>query len=339
MIDYAILMLPAANAVYGRAASRLALAELGVLNAAALGGSLHDAREEAIAGISYLRFTAEAFDQRAVALLSNLSSMFALFELRGEALFPIAAMPRAFFNSDLITIQKYPGKTNPAFTKLLLNVTLFSTAFAAQMPGRAMSILDPLCGRGTTLNQALMYGYDSAGIEIDDKDFEAYTNFLAGWLKDNRVKHAISTARPKAGRRMTAEIGLSKEDYKAGRTVRLEVVNADTLTASTQFKAASFDAIVADLPYGVLHASRSPRDGTSRRPAELCAEALPEWIKLLRPGGAIGLSWNTHVMGRDKFRQLVKEAGIRVLEGGPYGEFRHEVDQSITRDLVVAVKE
>ena len=39
-------------------------------------------------------------------------------------------------------------------------------------------MLDPLCGRGTTLNQALTYGYDAAGIDLDGKDFEAYSAFL-----------------------------------------------------------------------------------------------------------------------------------------------------------------
>ena len=37
-----------------------------------------------------------------------------------------------------------------------------------------LTVFDPLCGRGTTLNQALMYGYDAAGLDVDGKDFEAY---------------------------------------------------------------------------------------------------------------------------------------------------------------------
>ncbi len=34
------------------------------------------------------------------------------------------------YDDDLLTILKYPGKTNEQFTKLLLNVTLASSAFA-----------------------------------------------------------------------------------------------------------------------------------------------------------------------------------------------------------------
>ena len=81
----------------------------------------------------------------------------------------------ARYDSDLITIPKYAGKTNEQFTKLLLNLTIL----LARRPRRRMLdaqlvVLDPLCGRGTTLNQALMYGYDAIGIEIDGKDVEAY---------------------------------------------------------------------------------------------------------------------------------------------------------------------
>ena len=37
----------------------------------------------------------------------------------------------ARLDDDLITIPKYPGKTNEQFTKLLLNVTVLSSASAA----------------------------------------------------------------------------------------------------------------------------------------------------------------------------------------------------------------
>ena len=40
---------------------------------------------------------------------------------------PLAREDR--FDDDLLTIPKYPGKTNEQFTRLLLNVTLASTAF------------------------------------------------------------------------------------------------------------------------------------------------------------------------------------------------------------------
>src|ERR1051326_8038795 len=97
--------------------------------------------------------------------------------------------PLARYDSDLITIPKYAGKTNEQFTKLVLNLTLLGSAFARRMLDGNLTVFDPLCGRGTTLNQALMYGYDGIGVEIDGKDVEAYKLFLQTWLKRKRLKH------------------------------------------------------------------------------------------------------------------------------------------------------
>ena len=51
------------------------------------------------------------------------------------------------------------------------------------MLDRRLVVLDPLCGRGTTLNQALMYGYDAIGIDTDGKDFDIYSAFIRTWLQ------------------------------------------------------------------------------------------------------------------------------------------------------------
>ena len=67
-----------------------------------------------------------------------------------------------------------------------------------------LRILDPLCGRGTTLNQVLMYGWHAAGLDVDTADFDTYAAFLPRWLKDKRLKHTADhrqapTRRPRAG--------------------------------------------------------------------------------------------------------------------------------------------
>ena len=341
--DFALLLTPASNLVYGQHATRLSIAELQVLNATVLGSRLSAIRETTIGGVPYLAFAADGLDENDLGAVAYLSGAFALFQQDDRALLPLELPAPGRFPSDLLTIQKYPGKTNPSFTRLLMNVTLFSGDFAGEMRTRPMSILDPLCGRGTTLNQALMYGYNAAGIEIDGKDFDAYQRFLVQWLKDHRIKHHVrqETLRGPAktsSRRLDVVLGVSKEAYKDGSVLNLDVVNADTSDASQHFKAGRFDAIVSDFPYGVLHGSRSDGASLSRRPLDLCAQALPGWIKLLRPGGTVGFSWNTHVAGREKFRRAVGDCGLQLLDGGAYGDFRHDVDSSITRDIVIARK-
>ena len=81
--------------------------------------------------------------------------------------------------------------------------------------------------------------------------------------------------------------------------------------------------------------SPSKRD---RSPAGLLDEAIPVWVGQLRPGGALGLSWNTHGLSREKLVELLTAEGLQVHDEGPWLDFGHRVDSSIQRDLVVATR-
>jgi len=94
---------------------------------------------------------------------------------------------------------------------------------------------------------------------------------------------------------------------------------------------------VADAPYGVQHGSTGPK-GLRRGPLDLLAEAAPVWAALLRPGGALGLSWNVHVARREDAVDVLSKAGLTVKTDGGYERLRHRVDQSILRDVLVATK-
>ena len=78
----------------------------------------------------YLVLDADLVDDD-LALLGDVSTAMALFELDGEVLRPVALPRRDRFDDDLLTILKYAGKTNELFTKLLLNVTVWSIARAS----------------------------------------------------------------------------------------------------------------------------------------------------------------------------------------------------------------
>ena len=234
MSRYAFLILPSHNRVYADAAPSLARAELAVLSAALPDGA--DQRRERRGDRDRRRALRHLRGRRAVGrdadLLANLSSLYALFEVAGatgsELLRPVPLRRLDRYDDDLLTILKYPGKTNEQFTKLLLNVTLASSVFASSVfassvfasPGfaaeagwvfRRLAVLDPLCGRGTTLNQALMYGFDAYGADIDARDVEAYAVFIQRWLKDKRLKHQadwgpVRRDRKVVARRLTAEL-------------------------------------------------------------------------------------------------------------------------------------
>ncbi|GAA1656663.1 SAM-dependent methyltransferase [Nonomuraea maheshkhaliensis] len=337
MPRYALLILPAFNRVYGESSVRLTRNELAVFSARALGAEVLSSDETRIGGVPYVTFeTADPLSEGDVALLSDLSSVYAVFGMEGELLRPLAMSPRDRLSSDLITIQKYAGKTNEHFTKLLLNVT--ALARDEGMSGR-LSVFDPMCGRGTTLNQALMYGYDAYGIDVDGKDFEAYTGFLKTWLRNKRLKHTaeivpVRRERALVGRRFNVTFGLSKEAVKAGDTQRLTVVNADTLKSRDFFRPRSFDIVATDAPYGVQHGSKGG-GGLSRSPLELLGRAVPVWAELLRPGGAMGIAWNTYGGKSSELGRILTDAGLEVMD---YPDFEHWVDQAIVRDIIVARK-
>jgi hypothetical protein len=342
MADYALLLLPATNRVYAEASGALALAELGVFDERLLGGRLRDLAEVRIGGVRYLTFTAPPLEPREVRLLAFLSTAYALFERVDGLLRPIELQAPARFDDDLLSIQKYQGKTNEHFTRLLLNVAAASTAFAGELLDRKLHVFDPLCGRGTTLQQALMYGWDASGMELDERDVALYEQFVGTYLKRKRLKHALRGAairegKKTVGRRFTFELGATREAYKAGETLHLTVVGADTRQAREHFGSVRFDVIATDLPYGVQHGSSSDQ-GLSRRPLELLEAALPGWVALLRPGGALGLAWNRHVAGRERVAELLAAQGLEVSASAPYQSFRHVVDHAITRDVLVARK-
>jgi hypothetical protein len=343
MPEYALLLRPAANRLYTKGAAALNTAELSVLNERALGGAIRVSGPKTIGGVDYVGFASETdLTAPTVTQLANLSSAFALFRITADAhLVPVTLTPVAHLDDDLLTIQRYKGKTNEQFTKLLFNVTLAASAHGRDWPGQRLRILDPVCGRGTSLNQGLVYGFDVDGIEIDRTAYDAYQTFLVTWLKDKRFKHQVHTAPLRrdtkiVGRRLEIVFARDKDEYKADDVQRVRVVNDDTTQAGEHYRKPVFDAVVADLPYGVQHASRATRDARTRRPEDLLDNALPGWIGAMKPGAAIGLSWNTKVLKRAELLDVLERHGLAPADDD--ADFEHRVDQSITRDLVVAVK-
>ena len=226
MKTYAILHNPGHNRVYFQAARKLAQKEL------VLAG-ITNIREEKLGGMPYLLFDAE--DQPNILLLSRLSFAYAIFEYcEGGVLLPVDKNPEYFFDSEEITtILKYNGKTNELFTRMMLNIAIFCSRFSFS---ESLSILDPLCGKGTTLFEGLLNGHNVYGVEKDEKIVhEAYT-FLKKYLESAKIKH--NSHQERLGMNgYTAkryQITLAKNDVKT------EFITGDTRDVGQFFRKNSF---------------------------------------------------------------------------------------------------
>ncbi|MDR2619697.1 MAG: site-specific DNA-methyltransferase [Propionibacteriaceae bacterium] len=354
MREYLLLLAPAANRVYAAATPTLAAAEL------ALTSSFEDANPTEIAGVNYVSFQSPALTPEQLALIAKQSAALALFERVGADLRP-TPLPYSFaMDEDLVTIPKYHGKTNEQFTQLLLNVTLAACATGSPRP----EVLDPLAGRGTTLTTAWRYGLNAYGVEVDVKAFEALAAYLKTYLRSKRYKHAADiTPVRRDGKMLGRRFDAALKDDPG---LQLTVFSGDTRDAASLYGKRRFDCIVTDAPYGVSHGAydagnydtptarpaRSTQPLTadkthsqtqihtrSRSPEALLSEAIPVWASQLKPGGALGVAYNTFTLPRERLLHICDTAGLKPQVGGAWEQLIHRVDQAIRRDIVVAVKD
>ncbi|MBB5832050.1 TRM11 family SAM-dependent methyltransferase [Brachybacterium aquaticum] len=356
-----LLRAPSANRVYAQAAGALSRAEAHW----ALGAHLGTApvlAERTLAGMEALELRRPsagdpsadgpdspadgqaALEDRLLGLLSStLGVLDVVEETAGDPDRPLLR-PRPLSTalhhpSDLETTLRYPGKTNEQFTALMINVAAALSTRRAGLLDGTLDLLDPLCGRGTTLNRALRLGLSPRGAEIDRKDVEAYRAFLGTWLRTHRYKHTLDSTRltvrgEQLGSRLEAELALDKQTLRENGGQRVTVLGCDTTRLSEVMPARSVDALVGDLPYGVQHGARA--GGTWRRsPLEVLREAAPGWRSLLRDGAGVALAVNRRTLDHGEASAVLADAGLRVLSAD--GAFRHRVDQSIDRDILLAV--
>ena len=331
----AVLLWPHANVRYFESMKKLALAEMEIL--------LHtfderiSVRPLQMQGIEFCAFDVPEIDDRLHKLLSRLSCAYAVFAVQGEALLPLQPGGALRFGGDLSGVLKYKGKTNEMFTGMLVNLAVFSSAYAKWFD-RPLQILDPMCGRGTTLFEALRRDYDASGVEIDKMDVSEICKFLKKYCEHNRLKHRVETSSltvegKSAGTRTRFLLAENAEHMREDPRT-LTVTLGDTLYADRFYKGRTFHAIACDLPYGVQHESR---DGQSKVALDkLMNRALRAWQKVLLPGAAVALSFNANTLPLEQARGMLARAGYEPVTGGPYDGLAHWVEQAITRDIAVA---
>lgn len=343
MNTYAILLLPSHNRVYLSQTATLATAEV-ELCSHYLDAKFENITIQPYGGVEYVTFRTETdLNFTEIATLSRLSCVYAIFKTDDQYFIPLEKSKFINFDDDINSIQKYSGKTNELFTRLMLNIAMLSAPCVKNVPHHHIQILDPVCGRGTTLFEALTQGYSCTGIELDKKQCEQLVQFFERYLQTKKYKHQIDTSpitdhKGIIGRMHSFVMARTKEEFKNNLALNLKLIQGDTLLSAKYLKKETFQAIVGDLPYGVQHGSRSPSGSFTRNPTELLEQALPGWVSLLQKGGALVLSWNTFVAPKDKLISILEKYGLTCLTDGPYQCFEHRVDQSILRDVIVGIR-
>ena len=337
-MKYGILRYPHQNKRYFDSTSALLMNELAIM-AQALGMNLENMGYEEVGGVEFLTFETDLLEGQALEAVHGLSSGFVLFKFENGTMLPMNEGKSTYFKQDISSILKYSGKTNEDFTGMMLNIGIFSSKFAKDFKG-PLNILDPMCGRGTTLYEGLIRGHNVAGVEIKKTECQEIDKFLKRYLKFHKYKHDAShqTIQTKDGKgtKYTIETASTVENYKAKDRRRVQYANGNTLYVNDFYKKDSFHVIVTDVPYGVQHS------GTSKsKPLDMLAllsSASHAWKKVLKKGGTVVISYNAYTLDKAKMKDAFEEAGFEVLTDGVYSNFEHWVEQAVNRDVFVAQK-
>lgn len=259
-------------------------------------------------------------DEAALRYLPRLSFVQGLFDIEGEQLRPLELSADFALHDDFVFAPKYRGKTNERLTQMLINVGL-STIGAHS--GEGLKLLDPMCGRATTLLWSLRYGFDARGIEQETKVLDELTRTLKSYCKQHRQKHRLSEGF--IGKANKDNSGKFLEFSADGRT--LKVITGDSRFAHKLLKGEKFDLLISDLPYGVQHFTTS---GT-RNPLPVLRACAAQWKQCLKPGGAVVLAFNRYLPRRQKLVDAFAEVELEVQEYC----VPHRMSESIVRDVAV----
>lgn len=309
MPRYALLISPRADGAFFAQVEKVARAELAGLLPA----------EAAPLAMGEMRFLSCEAEADALPALLRLSFVQGVFELRDPGWHPLDLGPGFALHPDFVYGEKFRGKTNETLTQLLLNLCL------QHLPARApaeMTLLDPMCGRGTTLLWALRYGIRSLGIEQDRAAPVDMRRFLKKWCKLHRQKHTLSEGWiQKANKRGVGKV----LDFAAGGAA-LRVVTGPTQDAFDLIQRKPVDMIATDLPYGVQH-----QGPDQRSVLEVVREAAPAWARCLAPGGVAAISFNANLPRRAELASAFQSAGLAPVET----DLAHRMSESILRDVLV----
>lgn len=328
---YAYQLRAQSNARYQDSLLSLSQKELRCMLASC--GIAADIETRMMGGAPFLCFDAPALSPAQKRFLGALSAVSMQCAIEGDLLRPLPPAYQPSLPQDMPEILKYKGKTNTAFTHMLINLALSA---GGQWNTPSPRVLDPICGRGTSLFCALSRGMDAIGVDSDKKSIQEGAAYVRKWLQYHRVKHTAQRVSMtlREGGNAPAEcfrVAVGPEENRELKLILADTRDTDALTRKTPVQ-----ALVADLPYGVQHAPRERGQMSTLK--DLMREALPAWLRALAPGCAAAIAFNTYTLRRSALTELALQAGFHLPEDPAYDDFSHWVEQAIQRDVLVVLR-
>jgi hypothetical protein len=321
------------NRVFTRSLSAIAAAELDVILTHRLGASETKISQVDEGRTSFLQFDHDGDQDRLVEQLGLLSATAAAFaEHSASSLEPLPLREQLAFGTEVVTAQRYKGKTSERLTRVMLNV---ASAADASKAADDRSVLDPMCGRGTTLNWALLYGARATGLDVDRRALDDYATFLEQWAKSNRYPHKMQRYKKQNSecRHFDFTVAVDRAALADKTVPDIRTFNAPA--DSDAVAVGRHAMIVSDLPYGIQHQARSDGSRTPTSIGDLVESVGARWPSQIRTGGAVALSWNTRTLSAGDMAALLDRAGFEAVATSG---FEHQVDRTITRDVFLATR-
>lgn len=341
MLKYAILKKPSHNRVYNQESNNLCLCELEILNIP-LEQRLINIEVENICGINYFVFNHNnELTSKDIGLISKLSFLYGLFQVitqDEELLLKPILVKNDIFDESIVSVLKYKGKTNEIFTRMLVNMGYF----LAKSSSDTLNLLDPVCGKGTTLFTGLSLGINAYGLDINKDSINDGAVFLKKYLEDNRYNHnykkdKISITIDKVKNtsiKFDFAIDKSKEEKL---NLNLQLIKGNTQNSDLYFKKNFFDLIIGDLPYGVQHGNvEGSVKGFTRNPKELLISSVSSWKKVLKTNGFLVLSFNENILSKNDICDIFDKDGFSIYNLN--NQSSHRIDNSIIRDFIICKK-
>jgi hypothetical protein len=313
MPNYALLISPMARSAFFAQTEKVALAEISAC--------IPQVTVQEVKNFGQMTVVLLNADAKFETSLVRLSVAQGLFRITPHGWNPVEISTGFGLHADFVSGEKYRGKTNETLTQLLLNLGLAQL----ELPDTAR-VLDPMCGRATSLLWALRYGLSGVGVELDGGALPEIHRGLKKWTKLHRQSHKLADGWVQKNNRQ----GVGKYlDFSTGGT-RMRVIAGDTANVRDLTQRREFELIITDIPYGVQHMGSAAK----RSPLSVIEAAAKGWADSLVVGGAMVIAFNAYIPTRNDLLAAFDGLGLSEVSV----DIEHRMSESILRDVLILTK-